>query len=126
MILNLKYYYYKLLSFRFACCLQAFPMFVRQSTVTTRNAPGISIIHQEPVIRAFSARDSILPQVIISTGSPIPIKLKVASDIMAVLTFMITMNIIAEKKFGVRCFHNIWKKLPPIHLDAITNSLFRI
>ena len=76
-------------------------------SVATRKAPGIRMIHQEPVIRAFSARDSILPQVIISTGSPIPIKLKVASDIMAVLTFMITMNIIAEKKFGVRCFHNI-------------------
>ena len=55
------------------------------------------MIHQEPVINALSDRDSILPHVIISMGSPMPIKLKVASEIIAVLTFMTTINMIDEK-----------------------------
>ena len=65
------------------------------------------MIHQDPVINAFSDKDSILPQVITSIGRPIPIKLKVASEIMAVLTFITTINIIEEKKFGTKCFHKI-------------------
>ena len=77
--------YQKLLSFLFVCSLQAFPIFVRQSTVAIRKSPGIRMIHQDPVISALSDRDSILPQVITSIGRPIPIKLKVASEIIAVL-----------------------------------------
>ena len=56
--------YQKLLSFLFVCSLQAFPIFVRQSTVAIRKSPGIRMIHQDPVISALSDRDSILPQVI--------------------------------------------------------------
>ena len=37
-----------------------------------------------------------------------------------------TRNMIEETKFGARCFQRIWKKLPPIHLEAMTYSLFRI
>lgn len=62
----------------------------------------------------------------ISIGSPIPIKLKVASEIMAVLTFITIMNIIDEKKFGIRCFHIMRKNPAPIHLAAMIYSLFRI
>ena len=79
------------------------------------------MIHQEPVINALSDRDSILPHVITSMGSPIPIKLKVASEIIAVLTFMTTINIMDEKKFGTRCFHKIRKNPAPVsytHLDV--------
>ena len=39
------------------------------------------MIHQEPVINALSDRDSILPHVITSMGSPMPIKLKVADEV---------------------------------------------
>ena len=60
------------------------------------------MIHQEFVISAFSESDSILPQDITSTGSPIPIKLKVDSETMAFLTFIITINIIDDIKFGTR------------------------
>ena len=84
------------------------------------------MIHQEPVINALSDRDSILPHVITSIGSPMPIKLKVASEIIAVLTFMTTINIMDEKKFGTRCFHKIRKNPAPIHLAAMIYSLFRI
>ena len=59
-------------------------------------------------------------------GSPMPIKLKVASEIIAVLTFMTTINIMDEKKFGTRCFHKIRKNPAPIHLAAMIYSLFRI
>lgn len=65
------------------------------------------MIHQEFVISAFSDRDSMLPQETISRGSPIPIKLSVDSDMIALLTFMITINIMEETKFGARCFHKI-------------------
>ena len=65
------------------------------------------MIHQEFVIRAFSERDSILPQETISSGRPIPIKLRVDYDMIAVLTFIITINIIEDIKFGARCFHKI-------------------
>lgn len=101
-------------------------MLVRQSTVAIKNSPGIKMIHQEPVINALSDRDNILPQVIISIGRPIPIKLRVASEIMAVLTFITTINIIDEKKFGIRCFHIMRKNPAPIHLAAMIYSLFRI
>ena len=84
------------------------------------------MIHQEPVINALSDRDSILPHVITSIGSPMPIKLKVASEIIAVLTFMTTINIMDEKKFGTRCFHKTRKNPAPIHLAAMIYSLFRI
>lgn len=118
--------YQKLLSFLFVCSLQAFPIFVRQSIVAIRKSPGIRMIHQDPVISALSDRDSILPQVITSIGRPIPIKLKVASEIIAVLTFMTTINIIDEKKFGTRCFHKTRKNPAPIHFAAMMYSLFRI
>ena len=65
------------------------------------------MIHQEFVISAFSERDSMLPQDITSTGSPIPIKLSVDSEIIALLTFMITMNIMEDIKFGARCFQRM-------------------
>ena len=84
------------------------------------------MIHQDPVISALSDRDSILPQVITSIGRPIPIKLKVASEIIAVLTFMTTINMIDEKKFGTRCFHKTRKNPAPIHFAAMMYSLFRI
>lgn len=101
-------------------------MLVRQSTVAIKNSPGIKMIHQEPVINALSDKDNMLPQVIISIGRPIPIKLRVASEIMAVLTFITTINIIDEKKFGIRCFHIMRKNPAPIHLAAMIYSLFRI
>ena len=65
------------------------------------------MIHQEFVINAFSESDSILPQEITSTGRPIPIKLKVDSEMIALRTFIITMNIMVDMKFGARCFHKI-------------------
>ena len=117
---------YRLLSFRFTFFLRQFPILVRQRSVTTKKTPGTRIIHQELVISAFSANESILPHEITSNGSPIPIKLSVDSDMIALLTFIITINMIEETKFGVRCFQRIWKKLPPIHLEAMTYSLFRI
>ena len=114
--------YQKLLSFLFVCSLQTFPIFVRQSTVAIRKSPGIRMIHQDPVISALSDRDSILPHVITSIGSPMPIKLKVASEIIAVLTFMTTINMIDEKKFGTRCFHKTRKNPAPIHFAAMIYS----
>lgn len=74
--------------------------------VTIRNAPGIRMIHQEFDRSAFSDRESILPQVITSTGSPIPMKLNVDSAMIALLTFITTINIIEDMKFGVKCFHS--------------------
>ena len=63
---------YRLLSFRFAAFRKASPISVMQSRVTTRNAPGITMIHQAPPDIAFSAKLSMLPQEIISSGRPIP------------------------------------------------------
>ena len=119
------------------------------SRVTTRNTPGIRIIHHAPLSRAFSDRESIppqltvgsfrpvaalagdtdtalsvefqkgcgqqlrvvadipVPQLITSSGSPMPIKLKVDSAAMAERTFITTMNMMEEKKFGARCFRRI-------------------
>ena len=50
------------------------------------------MIHQERDRSAFSDKESMLPQEITSTGSPIPIKLKVDSATMAFLTFITTIN----------------------------------
>lgn len=95
-------------------------------SVVTRKTPGIRIIHQEFVSRAFSERDKTLPQETVSTGSPIPIKLRVDSAAMAFRIFITTINIMEETKLGVRCRHSTWKKPPPIHLEARMYSLFRI
>ena len=82
-------------------------MFVIQSKVVIRKIPGMWMIHQELVRRAFSARESMLPQEMISSGRPIPIKLKVDSDMIALLIFITTINIMEGRKLGVRCFHKI-------------------
>ena len=65
------------------------------------------MIHQELVINAFSERDSMLPQDMTSMGSPIPIKLRVDSEIIAILTFIITINIMDDTKLGARCFQRM-------------------
>ena len=62
------------------------------------------MIHQDPVRRALSDRESMLPHVIISTGSPIPRKLNVDSDTIADRMFITTINMIVPAKFGARCF----------------------
>ena len=90
-----------------------------------RNAPGIRMIHQLPVISAFSDRDSMLPQEMISSGSPMPRKLRVDSLTMALRTFMTTMNMMEARKLGARCRRRMWKNPPPMHRDATTYSLVR-
>ena len=40
-------------------------------------------------------------------GSPIPIKLRVDSEIIALLTFIITINIMDDTKLGARCFQRM-------------------
>ena len=65
------------------------------------------MIHHEPVSSAFSDKESMLPQEMISRGRPMPMKLKVDSETIALRTFITTMNIIEEKKFGTKCFHKI-------------------
>ena len=77
-------------------------MFVIQSKVVIRKIPGMRMIHQELVRRAFSARESMLPQEMISSGRPIPMKLKVDSDTIALRMFITTINMIEETKFGAR------------------------
>ena len=77
---------------------------VMHSSVATRNTPGMTMIHQLLVIRAFSAKDSILPQEMISKGRPMPKKLRVDSEPMALRTFMTTMNMMEAMKLGARCF----------------------
>ena len=72
------------------------------SSAAKRNAPGIKMIHQEFVSSAFSDKESMLPQEITSMGRPIPIKLKVDSDMIALRIFMITINIMEDTKLGVR------------------------
>ena len=83
------------------------------------------MIHQALVISAFSARDSILPQEITSSGNPMPRKLSVDSATIAERTFITTINMIDDTKFGARCFHKMCQKLPPMHFAAITYSLLR-
>lgn len=75
---------------------------VTHMRVRTRKKPGIRMIHQELVNRAFSDKESILPQEIISRGRPRPIKLRVDSATMALRIFITTINIMEEMKLGVR------------------------
>ena len=90
--------YQKLLSFLFVCSLQAFPYICQAKYCCDQEKSRNQDDPPEPVISALSERDSILPQVITSIGRPIPIKLKVASEIIAVLTFITTINMIDEKE----------------------------
>ena len=78
-------------------------MFVRHISSVTRNAPGMIMIHQLSVSNAFSDRLSILPQEMISKGRPIPKKLRVDSEPMALRTFITTMNMMDAIKLGARC-----------------------
>ena len=82
-------------------------MFVRHISSVTRNAPGMIMIHQLSVRSAFSDRLSILPQEMISSGRPIPIKLRVDSEPMAPRTFITTINMMEAIKLGARCFRRI-------------------
>ena len=82
-------------------------MLVMQNSVTSKKPPGKRIIHQEFPRRASSAIESILPQDMDSTGSPSPIKLSVDSAMIALRTFMTTINIMEGIKLGLRCFHKI-------------------
>ncbi len=65
------------------------------------------MIHQELVRRAFSDKESILPQEMVSIGSPIPMKLKVDSAMIALRMFITTINMMEDIKLGVKWFHNI-------------------
>ena len=80
-------------------------MLVMQSSVTSKKPPGKRIIHHELPRRAFSAIESILPQDMDSTGRPSPIKLSVDSAMIALRTFITTINIMEAMKFGFKCFH---------------------
>ncbi len=75
--------------------------------VARRKPPGIKMIHQELVRRAFSDKESILPQEMVSIGSPIPMKLKVDSAMIALRMFITTINMMEDIKLGVKWFHNI-------------------
>ncbi len=76
-----------------------------QKRVVIIKPPGIRIIHQAPDKKASSAKDSILPQVMIWAGKPIPIKLRVASATIALRKFITTINMIEEIRPGVKCTH---------------------
>ena len=65
------------------------------------------MIHHEPVSSAFSDKESMLPQEMISRGRPMPMKLKVDSETIALRTFITTMNMIDDTKFGARCRHRM-------------------
>ena len=101
------------------------PRLVTQSRTAMRNAPGRRMTHQAPDRRAFSDRDSILPQEMTSSGRPSPKKLKVDSATMAPRRFMTTMKRMAEKKLGNRCRTSTWKNPPPMARAARTYSLCR-
>ena len=73
-----------------------------QSSVTTRNSPGMIMTHQEFVIRALLARDNMLPQDNSFTGKPSPRKLSVDSIEIQLDTLETITNITAERKFGTR------------------------
>ena len=64
--------------------------------------PGMRMIHHDFVISALSAFESMLPHEICSSGRPIPMKLKVDSETIALRTFITTMNMIDDIKFGAR------------------------
>jgi len=82
-------------------------MLVTHISVTTRNTPGTRIIHHAPVRSAFSESESMLPQEIISSGKPIPIKLRVDSDTIALLMLITTINMMEDIKFGAKCHHSM-------------------
>ena len=65
------------------------------------------MIHHVPPSRERSDNDSILPHEMISSGSPIPIKLSVDSAAMAFRIFMTIINMMEEIKLGVRCLQSI-------------------
>ena len=71
-------------------------------SVTVRKRPGMRMIHHDFVISALSAFESMLPHEICSSGRPIPMKLKVDSETIALRTFITTMNMIDDIKFGAR------------------------
>ena len=78
-------------------------------SAVTRKKPGIRIIHQDAVITACSERESILPQEIIFSGSPTPIKLRVDSAVMAFRMFMTIMNKIEGRK--------VWRQMLPQNVE---------
>ena len=78
-------------------------MAVTHIRVIVRKAPGMRTIHQHPENRLFPARDSILPQEIMSRGSHVPIKLSVDSATMAFLMFITIINIIEGRRLGIIC-----------------------
>ncbi len=71
--------------------------------VKTINPPGKTITHHAFVKRALFASDNILPHEITSTGKPKPKKLKVDSNIIQLLIFATTINIMVEIKLGSKC-----------------------
>ena len=95
-----------MLCIRSALLRTAWPRLVRQRSVATRKAPGMRIVHQEPVSRAFSESESMLPQVTTSTGRPMPIKLSVDSASMALRTFITTIKRMEGRKLGARCLRS--------------------
>lgn len=72
------------------------------SKVVTRNKPGNITTHQVSRSRALFAKDNILPQEIVVTGSPNPRKLSVDSMIMQELIDETNTNMMAETRFGTR------------------------
>ena len=60
-------------------------------------------------------RQGKLPQEMVTSGRPKPIKLNVDSATMAERMFMTTMNRMDEKKFGARWPNSSRKKPPPMH-----------
>ena len=78
---------------------QQIPM---QTSVTTRNRPGMTMSHQLLDKSARSAWLSMLPQDTVSIGRPMPRKLSVDSVPMAEPMFVTTINMMEETKFGSR------------------------
>ena len=78
------------------------------------------MIHHAPRFSACWERVSMLPQEIISSGRPMPRKLRVDSAAMAVDTLMTTINRIEDTKLGARCRHSTRWKLPPMQRQAMT------
>ena len=78
------------------------------------------MIHQLSESSAFRESDSRPPQDTSATGSPSPIKLKVASVIMAAPMLLTAAYSTAGRKPGSRCFRRMYPKLPPIIRAAVT------
>ena len=74
--------------------------------------------HQVFRSSALSARASMLPSDTTSTGSPRPMKLRVASMIMPVLTLDTIMNSTADITLGMRCLRRIRKNDAPMQRAA--------